>query len=185
MIGLALGTAFYLPRTTWRQVGREVWAQRGPLALVVLLANLPDIDYLPGLLVGELNRYHHLYTHTLGWVVATVGPAWWWWKRRHPDADGRTLLVFLAAGLSHLAADFVTTDRRPPLGIMALWPFSSEFYLSATPLFWPLRKATVADMFQLHNVQAVLVEAAWCLPLLALVLAWKLRRRADVATVHP
>ena len=185
MIGLALGTAFYLPRTTWRQVGREVWAQRGPLALVVLLANLPDIDYLPGLLVGELNRYHHLYTHTLGWVVATVVSAWWWWKRRHPDADGRTLLVFLAAGLSHLAADFVTTDRRPPLGIMALWPFSSEFYLSATPLFWPLRKATVADMFQLHNVQAVLVEAAWCLPLLALVLAWKLRRRADVATVHP
>lgn len=167
-----------LPRARGAELARAVWRERRALAGVVLLANLPDIDYLPGLLVGELNRYHHLHTHSVGWVAVTSLAAWWVWRRWSALPQWSLLALIAALGLSHLGADLFSADGRPPYGIMALWPFSDTFFISPHTLFWRLRKTTVAEMFQWHNVQAVMVEIAWCLPLLvAAVLAKNLAAR--------
>ncbi len=52
------------------------------LAIAVVLACLPDLDYLPGLMRGYLNTTHQQATHSLAWVLLvsaglwSVGRAW-------------------------------------------------------------------------------------------------------------
>ena len=168
LLGLALAAGFALPRFTLSTVASAVRRHLPEVSLLLVAANLPDVDYVPGLIAGELNKYHHLHTHTLGWVVVTSLGLWWIWKRIRPDAGWSSLALLFVAGMSHLLADLVTADTRAPFGIMALWPFSSAYFISPMSLFMAPRKATVGDMFQLYNVRVMLVEAAWCLPLVLL-----------------
>ena len=175
LIGLAVASAWLLPRARGMELARAAWRERRALVAAVALANLPDVDYLPGLLVGDLNRYHHLHTHTLGWVALASLAAWWIWRRCSAVPPRRLLVLASVLGLSHLGADLFSADGRPPYGIMALWPFSDAYLISPHTLFWRLRKETVPDMFQWHNVQAVFVEIAWCLPLVLAAAGWKCR----------
>jgi len=41
------------------------------LGLCLFLANLPDLDFIPGFLCGEIGRFHHGPSHSL--VVGLVG----------------------------------------------------------------------------------------------------------------
>mgnify|MGYP001213457759 CR=1 FL=1 len=170
LIGLTIGLAWLAPRAPLREWPAKVWALRWPLVGALFVANAPDLDYLPGIAIGELNAFHHTYTHTLAFIVAVallMALAY----RRHARAGG----WLFALGASHLAADVVTEDRRAPFGIMALWPFSPEYWISPVSVFWHLRKREWGDMLQWHNAHAVLVEIAWCLPLVLLMIYWKTR----------
>jgi hypothetical protein len=172
IIGLALGSAWLLPRGSWREQAAAAWRQRGPLLGAMVLANAPDVDYVPGLLRGDFNAYHHFYTHTLGWCVL-LATSLWCVTRSRGHGSLRTFGWLLALLLSHLVADYFSADHRPPLGLMAWWPLSERFIIAPHPLFWDLRKANLTDALQIHNVMAVLVELAWTLPLLALTLLAK------------
>ncbi len=37
----------------------------------LILANLPDLDFLPGIVSGDLNRYHHGASHSIGFCLLT------------------------------------------------------------------------------------------------------------------
>ncbi len=141
----------------------------------VVLANLPDVDYVPGVISGEINAYHHLYTHTIGWVLVASAAAWLVWRFATRAANFRDYLFVLAVLGSHLALDWVSDDGRPPFGIMAFWPITGRFFISSRPVFWRLLKTEWADVFQWHNVGAVGVELLVCLPVLFLILFFKLR----------
>ena len=39
------------------------------ILLYVFAANLPDLDILPGFLMGLPNRYHHGISHSLGFAI--------------------------------------------------------------------------------------------------------------------
>ncbi|HMP77053.1 MAG TPA: metal-dependent hydrolase [Kiritimatiellia bacterium] len=169
IIGLTLGAAWLLPRGAWRTLGRRMWALRVPFCLVLLAANAPDLDYLPGIAIGEINAFHHTYTHTLPFIALVAWLITVCWRSR-PARAGWWLA---AIGASHLVADLFAEDRSEPYGIMALWPFTSDYFISPVQPFWHLRKREWIDFLQLHNVQAVLVEVAWTLPILIAVLWWK------------
>lgn len=168
LIGLALGVAAYLPRGPWSAWRARVRGAAGPLLAGVILANAPDLDYLPGVLRGDLNAYHHGYTHSLGWILLAGGGAWLVWKGRRPRIGWREAVFVFAALASHLVADWLTDDGRPPYGIMAWWPWAPDYTISPVTPFWRLLKKNYADLLQWHNVGAVLVEIAWCLPLVLL-----------------
>lgn len=120
----------------------EVVRRNGPprpvlLAAAVALANAPDLDFLPGLLVGQPALYHRGVTHTLGAVVVigiVVGLAFRIFGRRHGTAT-RAALWVAAVYASHLVIDFFTTNVQPPRGARLLWPLSGEYLISpVTPL---------------------------------------------------
>ena len=180
LIGLAVGTLWLLPRVPGRELLLAAWKRRYPLAGAVLLANAPDLDYLPGARQGDWNAFHHFYSHTPGWCLLVAAGVWCAGRARAGWGAGPFLWLF-ALLLSHIAADFVTADGRPPIGILSLWPFEDGFHLSPVTIFWKLHKRDLADALQLHNLLAVLVETAWTLPLLALALWSRIRRDPPAA----
>ncbi len=39
------------------------------LGWFIVLANLPDFDFIPGILIGDPGRFHHTYSHSIGFVL--------------------------------------------------------------------------------------------------------------------
>ena len=170
---MAVGFACLLRRGTYRQQlasARSAWLL---LLLAVVVANAPDIDYAPGILVGDLNRFHHYYTHTIGWVAVTSLGVWLVLCLAGRRAGLGMLVLLTAAMLSHLAADVFTQDGRAPYGIMLLWPFSDTRVISPVSAFASMSKGSLSDLFTARNLVPALIELAWGLGLIGVVLLYK------------
>jgi membrane-bound metal-dependent hydrolase YbcI (DUF457 family) len=123
-------------------LGYEAIRPAGPhrpalLAAAVLLANAPDLDFLPGLAVGRPGLFHRGVTHTLAAVAVVAAVVWLgaWIRGAGREARRQAGLWAGAVYASHLLLDFFTVDARPPHGGPFLWPFSDAFHLSpVTPL---------------------------------------------------
>jgi inner membrane protein len=103
--------------------------------LVVFGACSPDLDFLPGLLVGNLSRFHHGPFHSLGMAIAlslSTGILIAFWGKP-PSLFRITGFVFILI-FSHLVLDFFTEDLKPPFGFPLFWPFSRTYYLSSWPV---------------------------------------------------
>lgn len=176
MAGLALTAALWIPSL---RPGREGWrdllGRPGLWLGAVVLACLPDLDYLPGLLAGDFNAYHHLATHSLLWaalsgtgIVLVAAAARAYWSARF------ALWVLLLIG-SHLAMDMLTADGRAPYGIPLAWPWSWEAFQFGWQPFAAFQKKDWQDLWQWANVRVLARELALTVPFLAGVLFWKRR----------
>ncbi len=64
-----------------------------------------------------------------------------------------------AAWASHLLLDWLGSDTSPPIGIMALWPFSREHYQSSFYVFDAIsRRYWLPEQFVWSNLKAALKE---------------------------
>lgn len=102
------------------------------LLFSVVVANLPDLDFLPGILSNEPELYHRTIAHTLpaallcGVIVSAI------LTRFRGRFVEMALLGFLVYS-SHLFADMV---RFSPgnIGVQILWPFSHNWYTIPSPI---------------------------------------------------
>ena len=151
------------------------------LVMFSLLAQVPDLDFIPGILVGRPDAYHHGISHSLGacLLLGLITGLWGWRKKADPadPAWPRALrwgiMGFLVV-FSHLILDALNLDTRPPHGLPLWWPFTSRYYL-----FYPLlpdiwREAPWWPTIK-HNLWAVCLEVLFLAPFTTLAL-W-LRRR--------
>lgn len=176
-VGHALGGLIVAGALGWRQTrgtdpypagpsgpsgGASLVDHHRPLALLcVVAACLPDIDFGWG--------RHNMETHSLGFalLLGLLALAW----KRSPQA---ALAVTLAAG-THVLFDWLGSDDFPPLGVMALWPWSHEFYFAEAYVFATISRRYWLPGFVQHNLLAVLREIAILLPLVAAVYWWRWR----------
>jgi membrane-bound metal-dependent hydrolase YbcI (DUF457 family) len=119
-----------------RQKGIRKFLRVPILLIVILIASLlPDVDAVLGILSGNMGAYHNQASHSLftGLVVALVLGfiLRWWLGAKFLASFG---LIFASYAV-HLFLDMLTMGR----GIMLLWPFSSERFLSPVLLFYGLR----------------------------------------------
>jgi hypothetical protein len=72
----------------------------------------------------------------------------------------RPLLVAACAATygSHLLLDWLGRDTNPPLGIMALWPFSRAYYMAPVPIIEPVSRNFHWAYFWSHNLKVVGLE---------------------------
>ncbi|HQZ39489.1 MAG TPA: metal-dependent hydrolase [Vicinamibacterales bacterium] len=133
------------------------------LALPVIAAVAPDIDFLWG--------RHNMETHSLGAALLAGLAVLAWTRGRGP---GLALAVALAWS-SHVLFDWLGSDTTPPLGVMALWPLSSDFYFANAFLFDAISRRTYRPDFWSHNLWAVAKEVVMLAPVAGA--AWALRRR--------
>jgi membrane-bound metal-dependent hydrolase YbcI (DUF457 family) len=139
------------------------------LLLPVALAMAPDLDFLWG--------RHSMETHSLGAAVlvglvvlaATRG------------RDPRLALACALAWASHVAFDWLGSDDSPPLGVMALWPFSTDFYFAHAYVFDAISRRYWQPGFVSHNLLAVAKEVAMLGPI-ALAVWWRRRRSGTPGT---
>jgi membrane-bound metal-dependent hydrolase YbcI (DUF457 family) len=134
---------------------------RWTLGLIVL-SNLPDIDFLFGWMKGDPNFYHQEGTHSLAFIMSVgllAGLAVQVWGRKGWRAGS---LGFWILGV-HLLCDVFGSDSRPPIGIPLFWPFSELRVHSPVSLFGSVTKASDShdffpSLFCRHNGLVVLRE---------------------------
>jgi inner membrane protein len=140
--------------------------------LCILLSIAPDLDFLPGMLLGQPAMYHQGITHSLGFaLMVSLTIAVIYALKGWPFA-GLFPLAFFAYG-SHLVLDFFGPDLRPPYGIPLLWPLSTEHFISPMPLLWGVHHVHstsgsilewVDGVLDVHNVGAIAVEIVFVAP---------------------
>ncbi len=153
------------------------------LGFVVFVANVPDLDFLPGLMIGDMNRYHHGISHSIGAAVIFAGLCALAAKYMSL-AVKRVFIVAVLVYLSHLLGDYLGVDPTEPYGAPFLWPVSSEYYLSPTPIFQPIEHgdpgdgnaSVFAEIFSHPNMLAAAIEIAIIAPFW-LFTFWLSRRR--------
>jgi hypothetical protein len=80
------------------------------------------------------------------------------------------------AWVSHVLFDWLGSDTTPPLGVMALWPLSSDYYFSNAFFFEAISRRYWLDNFITHNVWAVTKEILILGPPLAVAVWWRSRQ---------
>jgi membrane-bound metal-dependent hydrolase YbcI (DUF457 family) len=141
------------------------WRRR--TAITVAAAIAPDLD----LLLKPLGlAVHHGASHSVGAALlagtaVAAGAALLRWPR--------ALALGLAAMLgwsSHVVLDLLNLDTHPPIGLMALWPFTEGYYKAPWPIFMDIGR-TLDWKTVRHDALALAWEAALLCPLL--VVAWR------------
>ncbi len=151
----------------WPFGSRDFQIQPGVLYGLVAAASLtPDLDFIPGLLLGNPNRFHQTFSHSLSMAFLLAlgfgailrlryrGSSWLRWS---------SLLLILIA--SHLLLDFFTEDQRPPIGFPLFWPFSEDPQTSPLPIFPASVRGFSRPDFWPQNAYVLLVESCVLLPL--------------------
>ena len=131
--------------------------------LCVIAGLAPDVDFLWG--------RHNQETHSLG-AALLAGLIVLAWKRQPRLAAAVTL-----AWVSHVLFDWLGSDTTPPLGVMALWPLSNDYYFANAFFFEAISRRYWLDNFVSHNLWAVAREVLILGPILAVVMALRSRVR--------
>lgn len=122
-----------------------------------------DLDFIPGILVGNPDWLHHRGSHSLlaaalfaivAGVVAHVRGG------RHARMFG---VMLAAAYASHLLLDMMATEGRPRYGVPLFWPL--PLYVNAPiNLFLPIEREAggatnfIASLLSWHNWHALVRE---------------------------
>ncbi len=109
-------------------------------------------------------------THSLGFAVV-VGIAVVAWQR-----SSRLGIATAIAVASHVLFDWLGSDDTPPLGVMALWPLTGNFYLAHVFVFEAISRRYWLPNFIAHNSLAILREIAILLPITAALWRWRRRK---------
>jgi membrane-bound metal-dependent hydrolase YbcI (DUF457 family) len=155
----------------WTAVPRQGWRAAAVLAAVAIV---PDLD----LLVHD----HRGMSHSVGAAVAAGIVAWIVTRsaaaasprgrdsRPGSDLDfpienrdltperWRWALAVTLAWTSHVALDWLSNDTRPPIGVMALWPFTRQYYKASVEIFPAISRRYWLAEFFVYNAKALLVE---------------------------
>ena len=150
------------------------WRRRREMAvfgLIVGLSFLPDADVVPGVLSGDLGRFHNAATNGLvvglaaAWLAAGAAIVF-----RSPQARF-WFGITLASYWGHILMDAFTPGR----GVMLLWPFSTERYSSPLPLFEGLHRSE--GPLSASHLWTLGSELAFAAFLLSMVGAWQRHRK--------
>lgn len=113
-------------------------------ASFALIACLPDLDLF--------TRQHSGMTHSIGFAALAALIA------GLAQRDKRFALAAAAAYASHILFDWLGEDTAPPLGVMALWPFSTEYFMAPFTPLPPVSRRYWMPGFWTHTVKVALFE---------------------------
>ena len=142
------------------------------------LANLPDMDILPGLLIGDPNRYHHGISHSLMFAVAAATVIFVLFRALYRTLNQRKYYIMLVlTACSHTILDYFSKDTSSPYGVPLFWPINADYYISPISLFNDVDRsneaglAFIASIFNTYNIFSVSGEVLFIATLLTGVIA--------------
>jgi membrane-bound metal-dependent hydrolase YbcI (DUF457 family) len=148
LAGLAVAGAAGGARLPGRHVG-----------ILALCAAAPDLDLVLRLIDGV--NHHRGPSHSFAMaVLVALGTVFL--RRAGLGLPAPALMG--AAWASHVVLDYFGLDTSPPVGEMALWPFSDAFLASPVPVFYDIPRSFTAGAIR-HNLMATALELAVLGPL--------------------
>jgi len=130
-----------------------------PAAILAFCAAAPDLDLLLRLIDGV--NHHRGPSHSFA-MAALVALGTIFLRRAGLGLPAPALMG--VAWASHVVLDYFGLDTSPPVGEMALWPFSDAFFASPVPVFYDIPRSFSAAAIR-HNLMAVALELAVLGPL--------------------
>jgi membrane-bound metal-dependent hydrolase YbcI (DUF457 family) len=155
-----------------------------------VVAQLPDLDFLPGIFAQDAGRFHRGPTHSLvgaalaalviAAIVRRISP-WLLGRREQPGPAGLGFWVcyafVLPVYLSHIALDMMSLDVVGNSGLRLFWPVTNAYVSTPLPLpafitnffdleFGPTGGHFFRTLFSLRAAGVYLVEALLFSPLL-------------------
>lgn len=140
------------------------------IVTLVFAALAPDLDLLLKLVDGR--NHHQQHTHSVGFVVLAGLVAAAIFRLLGRPRPGRLGAAFALAWLSHLLLDYLNNDTNPPIGLLALWPLSDQYYKFPWPVFLDVGRTLTWETIG-KNLLAAAWETVVLLPLFSL--AWRFR----------
>lgn len=146
--------------------------RKGLLIVCAIAAMAPDLDVLPGLVMGTPARYHQGITHSLGFALPVSLGIAALLRTRGWSFSQVFALVFISY-TSHLVIDLFGPDGRPPYGIPLFWPVSGAHFISPLQVLPGVHHAASTDtptsdwvraVFSLYNLGAIAIEVLLVLP---------------------
>ncbi|MEA3232887.1 MAG: metal-dependent hydrolase [Thermodesulfobacteriota bacterium] len=153
------------------------------LALYVFIANAPDLDFIPGMIMGKPNLYHHGISHSIGAAVFFSLILAILINRISEKRFWREFVFMFSLYGSHLFLDLISYDGRPPFGIPVFWPFTERYFM--IPILPPVKHSHLdnasipqflADVLSVHNLYVISLEMMLTVPF-ALILILIFRKR--------
>jgi membrane-bound metal-dependent hydrolase YbcI (DUF457 family) len=142
---------------------------RTGLIVCATFACLPDVDFVWG--------RHSMETHSL-LVALVVGVAVYVIDRPLRGRGAARLALGCAlAWASHVLFDWLGSDDSPPLGVMALWPLTRDFYFANAFIFEAISRRYAEPGFWQQNVWALAKELLMLAPPVAALWWWRVRAR--------
>ncbi|MFQ5825238.1 MAG: metal-dependent hydrolase [bacterium] len=143
----------------------------------LMLANLADLDFIPGILLGNPNRFHHGITHSFGaaLLVGFLFATYFYFRQNQFGAAfGFATLVYT----SHVVLDYLTLDTSNPVGVPVLWPISSKYFVASIAIFSDVHKDSstatfLQSIFVPHNGVTILREIVILGPLTLAMIFWR------------
>jgi membrane-bound metal-dependent hydrolase YbcI (DUF457 family) len=113
------GTAVYLTGTRRESRSKLV------LSVTLLGSLLPDFDFVPGVLIGDLRAFHHGISHSLALAALFGLSVFFLIPRREKDIALRVGVLAALSYASHVILDLVSVNEGTR-GVPILWPLSDQ-----------------------------------------------------------
>lgn len=124
-----------------------------------------DLDLLVGAHSGP--------SHGIGAAVLVGVVGWLILRSAHARRSAIAACAIALAYASHTLLDWLGTDWSPPIGIMALWPFSQAYYESPWHVFMAISRRYWLPEFWTFNLLALGRELLILVPLGFIVIAMR------------
>ena len=122
------------------------------IGVLIGCATAPDLDLILRLVDGANHHRGPTHSFTAAVIALVVGLV-----LGHLRFDVPPAWAMGAAWATHVVLDFFGLDTTPPLGEMALWPFSAAFFTSSVPVFYDVPRSFEYWAI-VHNLKAVAIE---------------------------
>ena len=107
-------------------------------ALALAASYIPDLDFIPGIVIGDHFAFHHGPSHSLLFgLIAGLAFAAFSWKVL-PFSFGKRTLFYSSLVWIHILLDMSIIDTRvdDTPGVQLFYPFSSVYVKSPVDLFF-------------------------------------------------
>lgn len=152
------------------------------LLILVGLANLPDLDFLPGIFIGLPNYYHHGPSHSIILAFFAALVVYAVTSKYFNELDKkRYSLILIVAAISHTLLDYFSRDTGYPYGVPLLWPLDNSYHISSVSLFLDVERsgepgmAFISSIFNTHNLIAIAGELLFIAMILSMVVSIRYR----------
>jgi inner membrane protein len=169
---ILIGAAVHLAGT------RRKFRSRTTLAITLLGSIVPDLDFLPGILIGKMGAFHHGISHSLTLAILFGVLVFLFVRPVDKAIAVRTSMLAAVAYASHVGLDFIGVNEGTR-GVPIFWPLTDEKFGLSLNLFGHFRWGDIREglgtIIRWENVVPILREIMIC-GTAVLLLLWRDRR---------